>query len=202
MLRNTASSLLHNCIRCGARVASNALFCVACGAPVDAESTRTMVRTESATDPRGEPLNEAERIVFVQRPTQFFVVLAYCVAVLGAILLTALSAYVGLPAFVSLLLALPLLLVAAFRHLKRNAVCYTLTNSKIEIAQGVLMRTTRSIPLSSIQNVTVMTTILQRLLGFGDLVIDDASAGGGTTVLRNLPDTRRHAESLLRELRR
>jgi hypothetical protein len=50
--------------------------------------------------------------------------------------------------------------------------------------------------------VTVKTTILQRLLRFGNVVVDNASEEGGVTVLRDIPDPRRHAELLLRELRR
>ena len=202
MLRDTASGLMDHCPKCRARISTGALFCVACGAPVNAEMTRTAVRAQPSPHPCDKVTNEVERVIFVKRPTLLFVVVTYTAAALAATLLTALSAYVGLPAFVSLLLALPFLLVAVLRHLKRNAVRYTLTNSKIEIAQGILVRTTRSIPLPSVQNVTVSTTILQRLLGFGDLVIDDASAGGGATILRNIPDPRRHADLLLRELRR
>ena len=202
MLRDTASSLIHHCTRCNARVPASALFCVTCGAPVNAEVTRTAVRAQPSVPPRDKAVNEVERVIFMERPTIFFVVAAYTSAAFAATLLTALSAYIGWPAFVSLLLALPFLLIAFLRHLKRNTIGYTLTNSKIEITQGILVRTTRSIPLPSVQNVTVSTTILQRLFGFGDLVIDDASAGGGATILRNIPDPRRHADLLLRELRR
>jgi len=46
------------------------------------------------------------------------------------------------------------------------------------------------------------TTILQRLLRFGNVVIDNASETGGNTVLRNIPDPRRHADQILRALRR
>ena len=99
-------------------------------------------------------------------------------------------------------IALALLLVPAYKHLKRNTVRYTLTDSKIEIDQGLVSQTTRNIPLRNIQDVTVSSTVLQRLLRFGNLVIDNASETGGTTVLRNIPDPRRHADLLLRELRR
>lgn len=201
MLRETASSLTRRCQKCGTHVPSNAVFCVTCGASVNAETTRTAVPAWPAVPPRDRGANEVQRVVFVQHPTLFFVVVVYIAAALVASVPAALSAYMGLPAFVALLFALPFLSIAVLRHLKRNAVRYTLTDSKIEITQGIVVRTTRSIPLPSVQNVTVSTTILQRLLGFGDLVIDDAGAGGGTTILRNIPAPRRHADLLLRELR-
>jgi uncharacterized membrane protein YdbT with pleckstrin-like domain len=81
-------------------------------------------------------------------------------------------------------------------------VRYTLTDSKIEIDQGFISRTTRNIPLRNIQDVSVTTTIPQRLLRFGNVVVDNASETGGTTILKNIPDPRRHADQILRELRR
>src|SRR5205814_6435300 len=123
-------------------------------------------------------------------------------AVVGAILLIILLAWIGAPAWVSVLLALALLLIPAYYHLKRNVVRYTLTDSKVEIDTGLIARTTRNIPLTKIQDVTVSASIPQRLLGFGDLLIDNASELGGTTVLHNISHPRRHADILLRELRR
>ncbi len=84
----------------------------------------------------------------------------------------------------------------------RNSVRYTLTDSKIEIDQGFVSRTTRNIPLRNIQDVSVTTTIPQRLLRFGNVVVDNASDSAGATVLRDIPDPRRHADLILRELRR
>ena len=86
--------------------------------------------------------------------------------------------------------------------LKRNMVRYTLTDSKIEIDTGLIARTTRNIPLTKIQDVTVSASIPQRLLGFGDLIIDNASELGGSTVLHNISKPRHYADLLLRELRR
>jgi membrane protein YdbS with pleckstrin-like domain len=146
-----------------------------------------------------------ERTVFTIRPTLLFVKLGYLLAALGGLLLVVLLAWqpwVSVPFYVSLPLALALLLWPAYKHLMRNTVRYTLTDSKIEIDQGLISRTTRNIPLRNIQDVSVTTTIPQRLLRFGNVVVDNASETGGTTVLRNIPDPRRHADLLLRELRR
>ena len=114
----------------------------------------------------------------------------------------ALFSFVDIPWYVSLPLALGLLLIPAYYHLKRNTVSYTLTDSKVTIDQGLIARTTRNIPLRNIQDVTVSATIPQRVLGFGNLIIDNASEQGGTTILRNIDDPRHHADLLLRELRR
>lgn len=151
--------------------------------------------------------SEVEQVIFRVRPTLMFVKLGYGFAALGGIVLIALLTLLGgwginVPVYVSLPLALALLLIPAFYHVKRNMLQYTLTDSKIEIDEGFISQTTRNIPLRNIQDVTVRTSVLQRLLKFGNLIVDNASEEGGVTILRDIPDPRRHADLLLRELRR
>jgi membrane protein YdbS with pleckstrin-like domain len=159
--------------------------------------------TQATRTPRDA--DEAERIIFSVRPTFLFIGIGYFLAAAAAVGLSILLAmfagqYISAP--ISVLLTLPLLLIPAYKHLKRNTIKYTLTDSKIEIDQGLIARKTRNIPLRNIQDVTVSTTIPQRIFGFGDLVIENANEVGGQTLLDNIPQPRRHAELLLRELRR
>jgi uncharacterized membrane protein YdbT with pleckstrin-like domain len=131
--------------------------------------------------------------------------IGYALAALGGLLLIAILAWqpwLPVSFLVSLPAALALLLIPAYKHLKRNTVQYTLTDSKIEMDEGFISRTTRNIPLDKVQDVTVTSTVLQRLLRFGNVVLDNSGAEGGTTVLRDIPDPRRHADLLMRELRR
>ena len=79
---------------------------------------------------------------------------------------------------------------------------YTVTDSKMEIDTGLIARTTRNIPLSKIQDVTVSASISQRVMGFGNIIVDNASEIGGTTILKNINNPRHYADLLLRELRR
>jgi membrane protein YdbS with pleckstrin-like domain len=153
--------------------------------------------------PRDEA--EAERVIFSIRPTFLFIGIGYILAAVAAVGLSILLAmfagqYISAP--IAVLVTLPLLLIPAVKHLRRNTIKYTLTDSKIEIDQGFIARKTRNIPLRNIQDVTVSTTIPQRIFGFGDLVIENANEVGGQTLLDNIPNPRRHAELLLRELRR
>jgi membrane protein YdbS with pleckstrin-like domain len=218
-------------MNCGRLLPSGARFCADCGAPTDSEETRfapNLVRAPSASKPSSAPPSrlptttqfapqpslarrensalhdDAEQIIFTARPTILFVGLGYAFAAVAAILLMALLGFSGwaIPAYVLIPLGFSLLLIPAFYHFRRNTVRYTLTDSKVEIDQGFISRKTRNIPLRNIQDVTVTVSILQRLLGFGDIVIDDASEVGGQTVLDNIPNPRRHADLLLRELRR
>jgi uncharacterized membrane protein YdbT with pleckstrin-like domain len=154
---------------------------------------------------REEGNDDVEHVIFKVRPTMLFVKLGYVLAAIGAVLLVALLAlvnFVSVPWYVAIPLGMALLLIPAYYHFRRNTITYTLTDSKVEIDQGLVARTTRNIPLRNIQDVTVRASVPQRILGYGDLIVENASELGGTTVLQNIPDPRGHADLLLRELRR
>jgi membrane protein YdbS with pleckstrin-like domain len=193
------------CSKCGAFLELDSRFCKSCGAPAsDSEETR-IARPQSSVPARYDDNDDVESVIFTVRPTLLFVKLGYAAAVIGAILLTILLnmvKFVDIPWYISLLIALGLLLIPAYKHLRRNMIRYTLTDSKIEIDYGLIARTTRNVPLAKIQDVTVSASIWQRLLGFGDVVVDNASELGGTTVLHNINTPRHYADLLLRELRR
>lgn len=191
------------CAECGSVLNPNSRFCDQCGAAAhDVEETR-IARQQSSTPARYG--DDVESVIFTARPTMLFIKIGYAAAVVGAVLLTVLLAmirFVDIPWYFSLPVALSLLLIPAYYHLKRNMVRYTLTDSKIEIDYGLIARTTRNIPLAKIQDVTVSASIPQRILGFGDVVVDNASELGGTTVLHNINDPRHYADLILRHMPR
>jgi membrane protein YdbS with pleckstrin-like domain len=203
------------CQTCGSSIAPGARFCSGCGSiAVDPETTR-MAAVNAAAPPASaqdrntlpsrtgsmEP-NEIERAVFTINPTRLFVKTGYAAAAICSIMLIVLLALVNAPPLASVLFGLSLLLVPAFYHFRLNTIRYTLTDSKVEISEGLFAKTTRNIPLRNIQDVTVSASIAQRLLGVGNILIDNASEAGGKTILRNIRNPRRHADLLLRELRR
>ena len=193
------------CVNCGSFLDSDSRFCKGCGTAVrDPEETR-IVRTAAASPARYGEDDDVENVIFAVRPTLLFVKIGYVAAIIGAVLLTILLAmisFIDIPIYISLPIALALLLIPAYYHIRRNMLRYTLTDSKIEIDYGLIARTTRNVPLSKIQDVTVSASILQRILGFGDVVIDNASELGGSTVMHNINNPRHYADLLLRELRR
>lgn len=194
-----------HCSKCGAFLDSDSRFCKSCGAPApDSEETR-IARPEASVPARYDADDDVESVVFTVRPTMLFIKIGYVAAVIGAVVLTILLAmisFIEIPWYFSLPIALGLLLIPAYKHLKRNMIRYTLTDSKIEIDYGLIARTTRNIPLAKIQDVTVSASIPQRILGFGDVVVDNASEIGGSTILHNINNPRHYADLLLRELRR
>jgi len=193
-----------HCSNCGSYIAPGVRFCSGCGSSAnDPEATR-IVRAQSGVAARPNEADEdLEQVVFTVRPTLIFIKLGYLLAAIAAIGLVVLLALTQIvPAYISIPLALALFLIPAYYHLRRNMIRYTLTDSKIEIDTGLIARTTRNIPLSKIQDVTVSASIPQRILGFGDLIVDNASELGGTTLLHNISNPRHYADLLLRELRR
>jgi uncharacterized membrane protein YdbT with pleckstrin-like domain len=191
-----------HCSNCGAYVAPGVRFCSGCGSPANDPEITRIARTQAGLPERADGPHDLEQTIFTVRPTLIFIKLGYALAVIGGIGLVVLLAMISVPWYISIPMALALLLIPAFYHLRRNMVRYTLTDSKVEIDTGLVARTTRNIPLSKIQDVTVSASIPQRILGFGDVIIDNASEMSGTTVLHNISNPRHYADLLLRELRR
>jgi uncharacterized membrane protein YdbT with pleckstrin-like domain len=188
------------CTKCGANNSDEAVYCQKCGTMLEAEE-----ETRIARKPPEESSDETEeRKVFSISPTLMFVKGGYVLAAIGALLLVALFA-IFVPSWsffwIALPFALALFLIPAYYHLRQRMVRYTLTDSKIEIDEGFIFQNSRNVPLRSIQDVSVSSTITQRMLGFGDLVIDNASEDGGKVVLKNINTPKKYADMLLRQMR-
>ncbi|HMS39879.1 MAG TPA: PH domain-containing protein, partial [Pyrinomonadaceae bacterium] len=98
-------------------------------------------------------------------------------------------------------LGLALFLIPAFYHFKQKMIRYTLTDAKIEIDEGLIFQNSRNVPLRSIQDVSVASTITQRMLGFGDLVIDNASEDNSKVVFKNINSPKKYADAVLKQMR-
>jgi uncharacterized membrane protein YdbT with pleckstrin-like domain len=193
-----------HCSNCGTYIAPGARFCSGCGnAAADPEETR-IARSNAMQKEEDRAL---EQVVFHIRPTMMFVIIGYIAAALGGLVLVALlgvlSSMIGspIPFVVAIPVGLALLLIPAYYHFKRNMIHYTLTDSKIQFDEGFIRRKTRSIPLRTIQDVTVSSGIMQRLLGFGSVVIDNASETNSNIVMRNISKPQHYADVLLHEMR-
>jgi membrane protein YdbS with pleckstrin-like domain len=64
---------------------------------------------------------------------------------------------------------------------------YVLTTERIIVRQGMLARSGTEIPLENIVNVLFSQTVLERLLRYGDLVIESAGSQGQSR-LTDIPD--------------
>lgn len=193
------------CTKCGARNSLAANFCLKCGSQLENEE-----ETRIAPPRKRELTNEAEEVeereIFSISPTLLFVKIGYALAALGGLLLVAILAslytFLKIPTGIAILFALSLLLIPAFYHLKQKLLRYTLTDAKIEIDSGLISKQTRNIPLRTIQDVIVSATVPQRMLGFGDLVIENASESDGKIILKNINSPKKYADVLLKQMRR
>jgi uncharacterized membrane protein YdbT with pleckstrin-like domain len=186
------------CTKCGAKNSDEAIYCQKCGTMLEAEEETRIARKTLAESEDDEP---EERKVFSITPTLMFVNGGYVLAAIGALLLVAILAMFGVSFWIALPFALALFLIPAYYHLRQKMVRYTLTDSKIEIDEGFIFQNSRNVPLRSIQDVSVSSSITQRMLGFGNLVIDNASEDGGKIILKNINTPKKYADLLLRQMR-
>src|SRR5829696_4096811 len=187
------------CTKCGKVNSDDAIYCQKCGTVLEAEDETVVAQRRRTV----ENVGGTEEHLITAGPTLKFVKLGYVLAVLAAIVLTVLiSLVLTISPWVPVIIGLALLLIPAFYHIRQRLVRYTLTPSMIEIDRGVVSRTTQNVPLRRIQDVTVSASVIQRMLGFGDVIVDNASEDGGKVVVKNIDDPRKFADELLKQLRR
>lgn len=83
--------------------------------------------------------------------------------------------------------ALVVLVVALPRVVSWRFRLYVLTTERIVVRDGVISRGGVEIPLESINNVLFNQTIVERLLGYGDVLIESAGSQGQSR-LSDIPD--------------
>jgi len=194
------------CKKCGRENDGDAAFCEKCGNAFDAAEEAQVAVTEArplraATLPNQG--GEQDVKIFSITPTLKFVYAGYAAAILAAILLVVLLT-LFVPGFLTLIglgIGVLLLLVPAYFHVKQKLVRYSLTDTTIEVDRGLISRTTQNIPLRRVQDVTVTATFFQRMLGFGDITIDNASEDGDKLALDNIDSPGKHAELILERMR-
>lgn len=113
-----------------------------------------------------------------------WLVLGLAVIVVGWLVLElgglGLWAMVAAGALVILALAIPPIIEWKFR-------LYVLTTERIVVRSGVISRDGTEIPLESINNVLYSQSVMERLLGYGDVLIESAGSQGQSR-LDDIPD--------------
>jgi uncharacterized membrane protein YdbT with pleckstrin-like domain len=194
-----------NCKQCGQELPQGSRFCNGCGspAPVAVETARAGILRSPA------PEIEDEQELFKLRPTMIFVLVRYAVASLVVIAMAALMGWLRLKAYVTDQVALIVLVATGliafampvYQHILRRREVYTLTNHKLEMRYGLIAKNLRNIPLDKIQDVTVSSSVWQRFLRLGDIIIDSASETGKIH-LDDIHNPERYADMILAALRR
>jgi uncharacterized membrane protein YdbT with pleckstrin-like domain len=193
------------CNRCGQEIPEGSRFCNGCGTPATAvaEAAHRPIARSSATE------IDEEHEIFKLRPTMLFVYVRYAISSLVVLAMAALMGWLRWKDYVTDKIALLVLtatgLVAfampAYQHILRRREVYTLTNHKLEMRYGLIAKNLRNIPLDKIQDVTVISSVWQRFLRIGDILIDSASETGKIH-LDDIPNPERYADMILAALRR
>jgi uncharacterized membrane protein YdbT with pleckstrin-like domain len=126
----------------------------------------------------------------VVRPTLKFIKAAYIAALVLLIagFVAQYSCEPAWPKWTPLVLAV-LLLWAASRHLRRMARKLTIGADKLVYEEGLLGKSTRTIPLAKVQDIRVDQSLLDRMFGVGRVSMETA---GGSSRLTMAPIDRPH----------
>jgi len=81
-------------------------------------------------------------------------------------------------------------------HLKRNMVTLRFHDDHLTMETGFFSRTQRTVDTAKIQDVTVQQTFGQRLIGVGDLMLEDSGQSGGMRI-PNLDRPREIADTII-----
>ncbi len=128
-------------------------------------------------------LNEGEDIVVEMRPHWFF--LAGPAVALVVVLVLAIGVSAQVAGDVQRLAMIPLLLLVVLalvwfvvRYAKWATTTFVVTTDRLIHRTGVISKSGREIPLERLNDVSFHSTIFQRMLGAGDLLIESAGERG------------------------
>jgi uncharacterized membrane protein YdbT with pleckstrin-like domain len=130
------------------------------------------------------------------RPSLKFIKVGYA----AVLLLIGVAAWFGLsyqeppmpwiPAVVALLLFWPV-----SRHIRRQSTKLVISGDKLRYEVGMLSKSTRTIALAKVQDVSVHQTLGQRITGTGSLAIETAGESSRLTV-HNIDDPQKVADDI------
>lgn len=129
-------------------------------------------------------LNDDEQLILHLRPHWWFFAPQGAVLI-AFIALGIVSLLFGLPQIVLLIAAAAIVAVLAWfllRYIAWTTTTFTITSDRLINRSGVLQRQGIEIPLERVNTVFFRQTIFERMLGFGDLVIESAGEQGSQMV--------------------
>lgn len=135
-------------------------------------------------------LTEGEEIVSAFRPHWKSLIIPglWAIASIAAIIVTGSLIPSGLPRnIVYGILALGFIFFAVIPLLQWWFTIFVLTNERLVMRKGIISRAGIEIPLEVINDVIFSQTVIERLLGFGDLIIESAGERGQSR-FSNIPD--------------
>lgn len=135
-------------------------------------------------------LTEDERVLREFRPHWKVLILAGLWTALAIAAIVVAAQRIDQSAIVLTVVALVVavwLVVAAPGIMRWLFTQYVLTTERVIVRTGVLARSGTEIPLESVSNVLFRQSVIERLLGYGDVIIESAGAMGQSR-LSDIPD--------------
>jgi uncharacterized membrane protein YdbT with pleckstrin-like domain len=86
-------------------------------------------------------------------------------------------------------------------HFTRRMITLRLQDHHLTLETGLFSRTRRTVDMAKIQDVTVNQTLGQRMLGVGDLVLEDSGQRGGMAI-RNVDSPRAIVDAIIASSKR
>src|ERR671923_1591742 len=125
-------------------------------------------------------LNEGEDVVLDLRPHWWVLVQPVAVVVVAVAVLLVVATRIDndLPTWAALVLLLVSLLRLLVAYLRWVTTNFVVTTDRIVYRVGVLAKAGRDIPLERMNDIAVEQSILERIVGAGDLMIESAGELG------------------------
>ena len=142
---------------------------------------------------------DQDQVIFSITPALYEVLPRYLLAAALSLIVTAGVAYARGSLGIALAASAVFFLMPIARHVRLKHTVYTLTTSKVEIRSGILSKSSHSIPLRNIQDVTVSESLKERLIGVGDVLIDSAALDSKMT-MDNIKNPRKYADLIMEQM--
>jgi len=171
------------CPQCGAELIPGDLFCEQCGALIN------------------ETISTNEKVIFETRPSTYRVIMSALRVGILCLIVAALLGYFGGKFVHVLAISAGLFVIPLIRELQRRRTEITVTTTRLGLESGLFSHIMDDIPLESIRNVTTKSSMFQRVIGVGNVIVDSATLQGRIP-LKDVRDPRRLADLILTQMHR
>jgi membrane protein YdbS with pleckstrin-like domain len=142
-----------------------------------------------------------ETVIFSINPAFHPVAMGYIVSSFISLAIAAILSFFHVSLWVVFGAAIIAFIPSIIKHIRHIHTVFTLTTIKLEISEGLFSKTTRNIPLRHIQDVSVRENFKERMMGIGDIIVDNAAIDS-SLILGNVNDPRRYSDLILEQLER
>jgi uncharacterized membrane protein YdbT with pleckstrin-like domain len=146
-------------------------------------------------------LTDGEEVVVDVRPHWWY--LAGPVLVLGVVIIAAISAAVlAAPSWLAWVAIVALAVAAIWlvgRYIRWSSTSLVVTNRRLISRTGVFVRTSREIPLPALTDISYRQSLLERIIGAGDVLLESAGRQGHE-VFPDLPRPARIQQAIVVQL--